>query len=183
MANQPRKRLLLHTCCAPCAAPSLERALSDDFDVTLYFSNSNIFPEDEFHKRLQETRRLAEIFNVLIEEDEYDHALWLERVKGLEHEPEKGSRCEVCFDYSLHRTSELCQRYELDCFATTLTLSPHKVSRIIFAIGSRYPNFESLDFKKRGGFQRSIELCRDYDIYRQNYCGCEFSLRDKNDNR
>ena len=183
MAEQKKKRLLLHMCCAPCAAPSIERALQEEYEVTLYFCNSNISPFEEYQKRLQESRRLADILNIIIEEDEYDHACWLEKVSGLEQEPEKGLRCEVCFDFSLQRTSELCRRHQLDCFATTLTLSPHKVSRIIFEIGSRYPNFVPIDFKKRGGFQRSIELSKQHDIYRQNYCGCEFSLRDSLEHR
>lgn len=171
-------RLLLHTCCAPCAAPSAERMVLGGREVVLYFSNCNIFPAAEYQKRLEHARKLAGQMNLVIEEDFYDHAAWLERVRGLEREPEKGKRCEACFQFSLARTNQMAERLGIGAFATTLTLSPHKVSRIIFEIGSQFPRFEPIDFKKKGGFLRSIELCRELELYRQTYCGCEFSMRD-----
>lgn len=176
--NTARKTLLLHCCCAPCAAPSIERSLADDYQVTLYFANSNISPATEYALRLQEVRRLATLMEVLIEEDEYDHASWLDAIAGLENEPEKGRRCERCFEFSLARTHALAERKGFDHFATTLTLSPHKVSRIIFAIGNQFPRFVPLDFKKQNGYGRSLSLSSQFNLYRQNYCGCEFSLRD-----
>jgi predicted adenine nucleotide alpha hydrolase (AANH) superfamily ATPase len=172
-----KKSLLLHCCCAPCAAPSIERVLADEFKVTLYFANSNISPASEYETRLKEVRRLATIMDVLIEEDQYDHAAWLEAIAGLEEEPEKGARCERCFEFSLTRTHLLAKRGGYDHFATTLTLSPHKVSRVIFEVGSRFPRFLPLDFKKRDGFRRSLKLSEQFNLYRQNYCGCEFSFR------
>ena len=168
--------ILLHTCCAPCAAPSAERMVLTGREVVLYFSNFNIFPEAEYQKRLEHARRLAGKMNLVIEEDQYDHAEWLAHIRGLEDEPEKGKRCEKCFEFSLSRTSQMAERLGFDAFATTLTLSPHKVSRIIFEIGKQFPRFEPIDFKKQGGFLRSIELSEEFDLYRQNYCGCEFSM-------
>ncbi len=177
MLTAPAGKMLLHTCCAPCAAPSAERLVLDGHEVILYFSNFNIFPESEYRLRLEHARRLAQKMNLVIEEDEYDHARWLDHVHGLEHEPEQGRRCRRCFEFSLHRTAELAARRGLPAFATTLTLSPHKVSRVIFEVGASFPGFVPIDFKKKGGFLRSVALSREWDLYRQNYCGCEFSHR------
>lgn len=170
-------RILLHTCCAPCAAPSAERLVLDGHEVVLYFSNFNIHPVSEYLKRLKHARNLAEKMNLVIEEDQYDHDVWLRHIQGLENEPEKGARCRKCFEFSLARTSQMAARLGIPAFATTLTLSPHKVSRIIFEIGAQFPGFVPVDFKKQGGFLRSIELTEEYDLYRQSYCGCEFSAR------
>jgi len=101
----------------------------------------------------------------------------LEHVRHLENEPEKGARCAKCFEYNLRHTAEIADRYGYDAFCTTLTLSPHKVSRIIFEIGGQFPKFKPIDFKKKDGFLRSIQLSKEYGLYRQNYCGCEFSIR------
>jgi hypothetical protein len=171
------QRILLHTCCAPCAAPSAERLVLDGREVVLYFSNFNIHPEAEYLKRLDAARQLAQKMNLVIEEDQYDHAAWLAHIQGLENEPEKGARCRKCFEFSLTRTNQMAGRLGIDAFATTLTLSPHKVSRIIFEIGAQFPRFVPIDFKKKGGFLRSIQLSGEYELYRQSYCGCEFSMR------
>lgn len=171
-------KLLLHTCCAPCAAPSAERMVLEGREVVLYFSNVNIHPFAEYQKRLETARTLAEQMNLVIEEDQYGHDEWLAHIRGLENEPEKGKRCEKCFGFSLARTNQMAERLGIESFATTLTLSPHKVSRIIFEIGARFPRFEPIDFKKQGGFLRGIELSDEYGLYRQNYCGCEFSMQD-----
>lgn len=172
------QRILLHTCCAPCAAPSAERMVLEGREVVLYFSNMNIHPEQEYLKRLEHARRLAGLMNLVIEEDQYDHADWLTHVRGLENEPEKGLRCRKCFEFSLRRTDLMAERLGIDSFATTLTLSPHKVSKMIFEIGAQFPRFVPIDFKKQGGFLRSIRLSEEYGLYRQSYCGCEFSKRD-----
>jgi predicted adenine nucleotide alpha hydrolase (AANH) superfamily ATPase len=171
------RKILVHACCAPCAAPSIERLLLDDMEVGLYFSNSNIYPEAEYRKRLEYVRKLAGICEVVLEEDTYDHERWLEHIRGLENEPEKGLRCIKCFEYSLSRTAELADRLNYDAFTTTLTLSPHKISKIIFEIGTKFPKYLPYDFKKKNGFIRSVELSSQWDLYRQAYCGCEFSIR------
>jgi hypothetical protein len=168
-------KILVHTCCAPCAAPSGEKLMLRGYEVVLYFSNSNIFPQTEYEKRLKYARKLAKIWEVIIEEDIYDHQAWLQQIKGLEQEPEKGKRCLKCFSYSLTRTNLLADRLKIPHFTTTLTLSPRKVTKMIFEVGQIFPKYLPFDFKKENGFLRSLELSRKYDLYRQNYCGCEFS--------
>jgi hypothetical protein len=171
------KRILLHVCCAPCATACVERLLADGREVSLYFSNSNINSEAEFEKRLAYVEKIAGIFGVGLEVDPYCHDKWLEHVRGLENEAEKGLRCVKCFDWSLGRTARKAAASGIEYFATTLTVSPHKDSKVIFDAGGRYPGFEPWDFKKANGFQRSRELSREFALYRQNYCGCEFSMR------
>ena len=175
MVQKSDKRILVHTCCAPCAAPSVEKILLDGRAVTLFYCNSNIHPEAEYLKRLESVRKLAGIMNLIVEEDEYDHAKWLAWISGLESEPEKGRRCAKCFEYSLARTAEVAARHGFPNFTTTLTLSPHKVSKVIFGIGAKFPRYLPYDFKKEDGFIRSVKLSDEYGLYRQDYCGCEFS--------
>lgn len=171
------KKILLHVCCAPCATACVERLLTEDRDVSLYFSNSNINTSEEFEKRLVCVEKIAGIFGVGLDVDPYRHDDWLEHVRGLENEAEKGLRCVKCFDWSLRRTAEKAAEVGIECFATSLTVSPHKMSSVIFEAGNQYPDFEPWDFKKQDGFRRSRELSEKFDLYRQNYCGCEFSIR------
>ncbi|HHO75691.1 MAG TPA: epoxyqueuosine reductase QueH [Deltaproteobacteria bacterium] len=171
-----KTKILLHACCAPCATSPVERLMSENAEIILFFSNSNIFPEQEYSKRLQSARDLSEALHLELIEDTYDHLSWLKHIKGLEHESERGRRCIKCFEYNLKRTALSAQRLSIDCFSTTLTVSRHKPSRVILEVGSHLRGFEPIDFKKLNGFSRSIELSRQYDLYRQNYCGCEFSM-------
>lgn len=168
--------ILLHSCCAPCAAPSSERLMKNGDTVILFFSNSNIFPHEEYVKRLEYVKKLANHFNIEVIEDTWDHDAWLEAVKGLEDEPEKGSRCSACFAFNLKRTKVKADELGLHRFTTTLTLSPHKVSSTVFNSGKNLDGFVEENFKKMDGFRRSIELSKELDLYRQDYCGCEFSL-------
>ncbi len=172
--------LLLHACCAPCASYCLEY-LSGVFDVTLFYYNPNITDEKEYELRLNELRRLAREFDVRVIDGEYDGKVFFEYSKGLEQEPERGKRCEKCFTLRLQKTKEVAGK-NYDYFATTLTLSPLKNAELINAIGvSLESNGEAkylaTDFKKKGGYLRSIELSKKYNLYRQNYCGCVFSKR------
>lgn len=174
--SQEFRPLLLHVCCAPCAGGCVERLLSQGRRIRLFYSNSNIGSQEEFDCRLESVRKLAGIFHVELEVDPWNHAAWRERVRGLEREPERGARCGVCFGFSLERAA--CRARELGMtFATTLTVSPCKSSRLIFDVGGRFPEFEPIDFKKNDGFRRSRELARRYGFYLQNFCGCEFSVR------
>jgi len=170
------KKVLLHVCCAPCSTHVVE-TLKKRFSVTMFFSNSNIFPKEEYELRLENVKRIAALYDLLLVEDSYDHNAWLQYVRGLESEPEGGSRCTKCFEFNLARTAQYAKINNFDCFTTTLTVSPHKNSRIIFAIGRSLGNFLEIDFKKRDGFKHSVELSKKYGLYRQNYCGCEFSLK------
>lgn len=173
---QNKEKILVHMCCAPCAAPSGEKLMLHGYEVVLYFSNSNIYPHDEYLKRKESGQNLADIWQVEFHEDEYDHNGWTEKIKGFETEPEKGKRCERCFEHSLARTAKAAAEMNIKYFTTTLTLSPHKVSKMIFEIGKKFPGYQPFDFKKENGFLRSLELSKKWDLYRQFYCGCEFSL-------
>ncbi len=166
--------LLLHVCCAVCAAGCVERLLAEGRGVRLFFSNSNLDSRAEFERRLASVEQLAALTGLELEVDPYDHAGWLEAVAGLEREPEKGGRCPVCFGRALARTAKRAAELGAS-FATTLTVSPHKNSAVIFAAGAAFGAFEPIDFKKRNGFARSLALSAEYGFYRQNYCGCEFS--------
>jgi predicted adenine nucleotide alpha hydrolase (AANH) superfamily ATPase len=174
-------KTLLHVCCAVCGAGAIEELMKDS-EVILFFSNSNIFPKDEFEKRLENAKKISEIYGLELVADEYDHDDWLDFIKGLESEPEKGKRCLKCFEFNLRKTAEEAKDLKIENFTTTLTISPHKDSKKIFDIGKRVAydvgvNFLEKDFKKNDGFKKSNELSKKHNLYRQNYCGCEFSLK------
>ena len=175
-----RPRLLLHACCAPCASYVLEY-LTEFFKIDVYFYNPNILPGEEYEKRFGELRRLIEIMprkgEITLIEGEYEPQVYLEKIHGLENEPEGGSRCSVCLDMRVDKTAEIAAEGGYDYFATTLTVSPHKNAQLLntlgYAAAEKYgTTWLPSDFKKRGGYLRSTEICRGYDIYRQNYCGC-----------
>lgn len=170
-------KVLLHSCCGPCASACVPRLKAEGHEVTMFFANSNIDTEAEYEKRLSAARRLAEAEGVRLIPLPYDHEEWLREVaKGLEDAPEKGARCQKCFRYNLKKTAEACGKMGLDAFATSLTVSPHKVSSMIFA-ASDDPRFMKADFKKREGFKESLQRAAELGLYRQSYCGCEFSRR------
>ncbi len=172
-----RPSLLLHCCCAPCAAGCIER-FTERFDVTAFYYNPNITDIEEREKRFAELKRLMDEFGVeTIDGGDGDFE---GLVKGLGSEPEGGSRCALCFKMRLERTAREAKNY--DYFATTLTLSPLKNARLINDIGAEAAKKEGsvyirTDLKKRGGVLRSSELCKKYSLYRQNYCGCVYSRR------
>ena len=152
--------------------------------MVLFFSNCNIDTREEFEKRLAEARKLAAADGVELVADEYDHADWLEKVaKGFEQEPEKGARCARCFRYSLARTAAWAAAHGYEAFTTSLTVSPHKFSPAVFAAGREAAergiglSFLEVDFKKKDGFLRSLKRSSELGLYRQDYCGCEFSHR------
>lgn len=169
------KQILLHCCCAPCSTASIERLLADEYDIVLYFSNSNIFPKEEYEKRFSYLKSLGRIYNLQVICDEYNHESWLEAVKGFENEPEKGKRCEICFRYNLSRAADKADELGIKEFTTTLSVSPHKISEMLFSVGQDFESFVPYNFKKKDGFRRSLELSEKYKLYRQDYCGCEFS--------
>ncbi len=174
-AGETRPRLLLHACCAPCASWPLE-ALSERLDITVYYYNPNIMPREEYEKRLGEFEKLRRYPFRLIAEP-WDNETYLAAVRGREGDREGGARCAVCFRLRLMRTAEKAKAENFDFFTTTLTVSPHKNAEIINAIGAELGQalgaaWLPSDFKKREGYKRSIEICRELDIYRQNYCGC-----------
>ena len=180
-----RPELLLHSCCGPCSSYVLEY-LTQYYHVTLLWYNPNIWPPEENEKRLHYQRK---IINALgLEEDvsivipDYDHDRYLQMVSGLESEPEGGLRCTECFRMRLKEAAEAAERLRIGLYCTTLTVSPHKNAEKINTLGEEIGRehgvrFLPSDFKKRNGYKRSIELSREYDLYRQDYCGCEFAWR------
>ena len=175
------KKLLLHSCCGPCSTWVIE-VLKRDYDLTIFYTNSNIYPHSEYQKRLEEQKRYAKIVGIDVIEDVYDEKEFLQFVKGLEFEKEGGERCKKCFEFRLKRTAKFAKENNFEIFSTTLTVSPHKDFEIINQIGKEIANKNGLEFlegnfKKQNGFKNSIEISKKYDIYRQNYCGCRFSLR------
>ena len=170
-------RILLHACCAPCASASARRLIDEGLQVVLFYSNSNIAPVGEYRKRLDSLGRLADILKLELLVDDYAHGDWQQAVQGFEDEPERGRRCQKCFRFSLTRACDKAAELGVGAFTTSLTISPHKPSRIIFDLASDLPGFKPYDFKKADGFRQSLQLSREYGLYRQDYCGCEYSFR------
>ena len=176
-----KKKLLLHTCCGPCSTATLEKLLPY-FDITIYFSNSNIDTKEEFDKRLQTQRAYIKKKNLNIDVicDEYNHDEFLKEVKGLEDEIEGGKRCKKCIEYRLKKAIIYAKNNHFEYVTTSLTISPHKNATLINELGEKLCKDKGIiflysDFKKDNGFLKSIELSKEYNLYRQNYCGCEFS--------
>jgi predicted adenine nucleotide alpha hydrolase (AANH) superfamily ATPase/VanZ family protein len=181
--HSPKRRLALHVCCAPCTT-AVREVLAEGYDLDLIFSNSNIYPKSEYQKRLSEVKRFAKRFGLRVKEDVYRHREWKKAMAGHEKEAEGGERCELCFIYRLKRTAALAKKDKIDIFATTLSISPHKKTAIVNRSGLEAGEcfgleFLGQNFKANDGFKRSIELSKEFDLYRQNYCGCEFSIRPK----
>lgn len=172
-------RVLLHTCCGPCASHAVEELRQEGHTVTLCFSNANLAPADEYERRLEAAQQLAAHVQAPLLIDPPDHEAWRQAVAGLEQAPEGGERCLRCFRYALTRVQAMAAAQGFDYFTTSLTISPHKNSTAIFAIGRELDpaRFLARDFKKRDGFRRSTEIARACGLYRQSYCGCEFSIR------
>ena len=174
-----KPNLLLHSCCAPCSSACIER-LKDFFNLTIYFYNPNMDSEKEFSLRASEQKRLCEEMGVSLVIEEYNAKEFLDSAKGLENEVEGGARCKECFSLRLEKTANYAKQNGFDYFTTTLTVSPLKNANLLNAIGKNLQEkvgveFLPTDFKKKGGYQRSIELSKQFDLYRQNYCGCVFS--------
>lgn len=182
------RRLLLHSCCGPCSTAVIER-LYADYDITIFYYNPNIHPKSEYDKRKAEQKRYIEIFNkkhsdrpIHFLDCDYLCEEYFDAVKGLEAEAEGGARCAVCFELRLERTAAEAKKGGYDIFATTLSVSPHKSTEKINQIGKAIEEkmqieFLPENFKKRDGYKRSIELSKQNNLYRQNYCGCIFAKR------
>lgn len=180
-----RPRLLLHACCAPCSSYTLEY-LAAYFDITVLFYNPNILPESEYTFRASELRRYIDEApcgkGIALRVEPYDAAPFFEMARGLETLPEGGERCRKCYRLRLAETARIAAAERFDYFCTTLSISPHKDAEALNVIGGELaaecgvPYLFS-DFKKKGGYARSIVLSREYGLYRQNYCGCVYSKR------
>lgn len=189
MEKNVKPTLLLHSCCGPCSSAVLERLVTD-FSVTIFYYNPCIHPESEYIKRRDTQKELIEKFNsannqnVCFIEGEYDTQNYFNLVKGHENDIEGESRCEICFRQRLTKTCEVANEKGFDYFTTTLSVSPHKNAELINQIGEEIScdnksKYLQSNFKKQNGYLRSIQLSKEYDLYRQNYCGCVFSIRSK----
>lgn len=185
MKQEPvRKKLLLHICCAPCSVGVIPE-LALEYDVTGFFYNPNIDNPREYDLRKAEMEKLSAINGIPVIYGDYDVDAWRKAVNGLENEPEGGERCRACFEMRLRETKKAAEREGFDLFCTTLTLSPLKNAALINKVGGEIPHgsgcqYLDSNFKKKDGFKKSVELSRKYNLYRQDYCGCSFSKRDKN---
>lgn len=179
--------LFLHSCCAPCSSYVLEY-LSEYFKITVFYYNPNISPASEYQERVMEQERLIKAmktkYPVSLVCGEYRPEVFYEAVKGLEKEPEGGLRCTECFKLRLYEAAKKAKEGGFDYFTTTLTISPLKDAKRLNVIGEEAGErfgvrFLNSDFKKKNGYKRSTELSKEYDLYRQNYCGCVFSRREQ----
>ncbi len=179
--------LFLHSCCAPCSSYCLEY-LTEYFKITIFYYNPNISPAGEYTKRVEEQKRLIDTLNekvkhkITFAEGEYKPKDFYEMAKGMEDLPEGGERCFQCYELRLREAAILAKEKGFDYFTTTLSISPHKNARKLNEIGERLSKEYGIshlpaDFKKRNGYKRSIELSKEYGLYRQDYCGCVFSRR------
>ena len=180
-------RLLLHSCCGPCSSYVLDY-LTRYFDITIDYYNPNIYPAEEFDRRFSEQARLLSEMPlcrpVRLRRGDYEPDVFTAAVRGLEGEPEGGKRCAVCYRLRLEHAAKIAQAEGFDYFTTTLSVSPYKHADWLNAIGRELSEqygvaYLCSDFKKRDGYKRSCELAARYELYRQDYCGCEFSLRDR----
>ena len=170
-----KPKLLLHCCCAPCSSAAIER-INQYFDITYLYYNPNIYPEQEYATRKQEFLKLG----VQVVDLGYNHNEFLSVSKGLENEPEGGNRCKVCIAMRLNKAFEYAKQNNFDYVTTTLSISPHKDAEFINTVGKQLEEkfgvkYLYADFKKQNGYLRSIEICKQNGIYRQDYCGCEFT--------
>ena len=171
--NKPK--LLLHCCCAPCSSAVIER-IKDFFEITFYYYNPNIYPQEEYDLRFDEFKKLG----VKVVKAHYSHEDFLNLVKGKENEKEGGVRCEICIADRLNKSFQYAKENNFDVVTTTLSISPHKNCEFINKLGDNLEEkfkikYLHADFKKQNGYLRSIQLCKELQIYRQDYCGCEFS--------
>lgn len=176
-------KVLLHACCAPCSSAIVEWMVQHGITPTLYYCNPNIYPQEEYEIRKNECTRYAKSLGLEIVDDDYDHCVWLEEMKGFEQEPERGPRCLKCFKYRLLRTAQYAQEHGFGVITTTLASSRWKSLEQIEEAGlfatSHYPDvtFWAQNWRKGGLSERRIQIIKEYGFYNQLYCGCEFSMR------
>jgi epoxyqueuosine reductase len=173
-------KLLLHSCCAPCSTSVIERLKEESYEITCYYYNPNIHPLEEYQKRWQEMKNWCQKVGIFLIEANYEKDKWFDLTKGLEKEPERGKRCTVCYEMRMEHAANYAQKNGFDIFTTVLSVSPHKDAWQINQIGKQLEQkykipYLTADFKKQNGFLRSLELSKKYKLFRQTYCGCEYS--------
>ncbi len=179
-----KKKLLLHSCCGPCSSYVLSY-LKENYDITLIYYNPNIYPKKEYKKRYNEQKRIIkEMFNDEIKIIECNYIPLIFYFKAIKHRKDKegGNRCHICYELRMKKTAQIAKKYKFDYFTTTLSVSPYKNSDVLNTIGRKLEkkyNIKYLEsnFKKNDGYKKSIEFSKQYNLYRQNYCGCKYSLR------
>lgn len=175
------KKILLHACCAVCMAYPIQKLSQNGYDVTVYFYNPNIYPESEYIRRRDELVQYCEKSGYKYIIGDFEQEFWNEWIKGLEKEPEKGKRCNLCFKFRLENTVKKALELGIPNYTTTLTVSPHKISREIFKAAEELSyygiNFIKEDFKKQNGFLKTMQIAKENNFYRQQYCGCLYSIR------
>ena len=173
------KRVLLHICCGVCALYAVEKLKKDGYSVEGLFFNPNIYPETEYALRKEAALAAATIGKIKMTEDSYNLPLWFNTCGQYRYEAEGGERCSLCYELRLKKTFKVAKREGFDFFTTTLTISPHKNSKIISDIGKRIDSdsFLEVDFKKDGGFAQTMESAKKHELYRQKYCGCIYSRK------
>ncbi|MFC2145082.1 epoxyqueuosine reductase QueH [Actinomycetota bacterium] len=176
-----KPRILLHSCCATCTAHPIE-LLKERYGISLFYYNPNIFPKEEYNRRLADIIMLADTAGTKLIKGEYNTSGWNNATMHFPDEPEGGRRCSICFNFRLKKTAETAKEAGFDVFGTTLSISPHKNYKIINEAGEHYSlktgiDFLKIDFKKKDGFKKAMDLSKKHSFYRQNYCGCEYSVR------
>ena len=182
MEQNVNKKILLHACCAICSGYPITLLKELGYTPVVYFCNPNLNTKEEFDRRAEAQKQICKEFNVELIIEEYDHKIFLLTSKGLETEPEKGKRCDKCIELRLKMTAQKAKELEINEFTTSLTVSPHKNFLKIHSLGENIAkeynlSYPPMDFKKKDGFLKTNKISKELNLYRQNYCGCEFSVR------
>ena len=183
---QNAQKVLLHSCCAPCSGATIEAMLESGIAVTLFYYNPNIYPKEEYKIRKEESRRFCEKMKIPFVDAGYDPEHWYENIKGYEDEPERGSRCSICFDIRFKRTAQYAFENGFNVFTSGLGISRWKNLEQINSCGKKaadlFPDltYWTVNWRKSGGSQRMYAIAKEEKFYKQEYCGCQFSLRDAN---
>lgn len=174
-----KKSVLLHICCGICALESINRLKQQNFEVVGFFYNPNIHPQEEYKRREDVVKEVERLSEIKIIYTDYSPKDWFDICGSYSNEPEGRKRCILCYEIRLTKTFETLKQKNFDFFTTTLTISPHKNSDMIFSVGEKIAKekFLKIDFKKQDGFKKTIELSKKYNFYRQNYCGCIYSKK------
>ncbi len=180
--EQKKDRILIHTCCAICSGYPISYLKDMDYLVSAYFYNPNIYPDTEYQRRLEAERTLCKYLECDLVEAPYSPDEFFQAARGLELEPEKGKRCDKCFELRLRKTAEYAKQNGIKKITTSIVISPHKnyqkICQIGEAVAKEYDlEYVAIDFKKKDGFLKTNKLSKELGLYRQNYCGCKFSLR------
>lgn len=180
--EQKKNKIVLHACCGICSGYPVSSLIDAGYQVVVYFYNPNIYPAEEYQKRLDAERTLCAHFGCELVEAEYNPEEFYKVANGLELEPERGKRCDKCFELRLKKTAKFTKSQGIQTFTTSIVISPHKNFQKLSEIGQQIAKendleFLALDFKKKDGFLKTNKISKELGLYRQNYCGCKFSLR------